>query len=78
MEDVMRSLLRPTLAGVAALLLLSSLSGCIVVGRGHHHDYLAEAPGWQSDQGVGDQGPADWHNGGSWQGNGGGSNHRHH
>jgi hypothetical protein len=61
MEETMIAARKSLLLGLASLVLLSGLSGCIVVPRGGHRGaYVAEGP--SAPQGH-------WNNG--WQGGGG-------
>ncbi len=69
----MTALRKSLLFGIAALGLLTSLSGCVVAERPvrYHGDYVAEGPTWH---------PHHWNNGwqgNGWQGNGGGGNWNH-
>jgi hypothetical protein len=70
MEETMIAARKSLLLGLAALALLSGLSGCVVAERPGHYraDYVAEGPAWH---------PHHWNNGwqgdGNWQGNGGGN-----
>jgi uncharacterized membrane protein len=73
MEETMTAARKPFLLSLAALALLTSLSGCIVAERPgrYHGDYDGDGPGWQRHwnnnwQGGGYQGGGYYQGGGNW------------